>query len=217
MDVRPDPSRLEETRGTSRGLDGLRFAVVDVETTGLQVTRHHILQIAVVTVDVNGRRLDEWSTYTRGRRWPLTHLGPRRIHGISRAMLRHAPTRPAALAEFARRVDGTVLTAHNAEFDLSFLLRAAERYRVRLPEVPLVCTLALSRSLDPDAARSHRLVDVCRRYGVDLDRPHDALADAQATAAALAHLVRDAGITTWDQLAAAGTPRRRVGRDQTAA
>ncbi len=39
---------------------------------------------------------------------------------------------------------------------------------------------------------SHRLGDVAARYGVDLANPHDALADATATAAVLPHLLRAA-------------------------
>ena len=37
----------------------------------------------------------------------------------------------------------------------------------------------MSRRLDPERARSHALGDLCVRYGVSLDRPHDALHDAQ--------------------------------------
>ena len=60
----------------------------------------------------------------------------------------------------------------------------------------------LSRSLDPDRQLSHRLGDVCARYSIPLDRPHDAMADAVATAAVLPYLLKDAGITTREQLLA---------------
>jgi DNA polymerase III epsilon subunit-like protein len=49
---------------------------------------------------------------------------------------------------------------------------------------------------------SHRLTDLCERYGVALDRPHDALADAEATAAVLPHLLLAHGVHDADQLAA---------------
>lgn len=185
------------------GLEGVRFAVIDVETTGLRPSRHHILQLAVVTVDVHGHELDHWSTYVKPPHWPLARLGARRIHGITRPLVRHAPAARGVLAELAERVDGAVLTAHNMAFDLGFIRRGAERYGVAFPEAPLLCTLTVSRSLDPERLLSHRLTDVCRRYAVSLDRPHDALADAQATSAALPYLLKDAGITTWEQLVAA--------------
>ena len=58
----------------------------------------------------------------------------------------------------------------------------------------------MSRALDPEHRQRHRLSDLCERYGVVLVRPHDALADADATAAVLPHLLRAHGVTTVDQL-----------------
>ena len=198
MDPRPEPSSL----------DDVHFAVVDIETTGLDSTRHRILQVAVVTVDITGHTFDEWSSYARPRFLPIARLGPRHIHGITKAELRHAPPPSQAFAELARRLEGTVLTAHNAEFDVGFLQYHARRLGVPFPDVPQVCTLTLSRSLDPERRYSHRLIDVCERYGVALDRPHDALADAHATASVLPHLLREGEIRSWDQLAALATPRQ---------
>ena len=48
----------------------------------------------------------------------------------------------------------------------------------------------MSRQLDPERQLSHRLGDVCERYGVTNQRPHDALYDARATAAILPHLLQ---------------------------
>jgi DNA polymerase-3 subunit epsilon len=58
----------------------------------------------------------------------------------------------------------------------------------------------MSRRLDPDRELSHRLADVCTRYGVVLDRPHDALGDAEATASVLPHLLAAHDITDTSQL-----------------
>jgi DNA polymerase III epsilon subunit-like protein len=58
----------------------------------------------------------------------------------------------------------------------------------------------MSRRLDPERQLSHRLADVAERYGVALDRPHDALADAAATAAILPHLLDAHRITEPEQL-----------------
>ena len=52
----------------------------------------------------------------------------------------------------------------------------------------------------PTAQRSHRLGDLCEYYGVALDDPHDALADAAATAAILPHLLTALDIHEVDGL-----------------
>jgi DNA polymerase III epsilon subunit-like protein len=188
-------------------LTGARFAVVDVETTGLRPDEHHILQIAVVITDVTGVELDTWSTYVRPARWPWMRVGPKEVHGISRRRIARAPSTVAALTELSARVGDAAIVAHNLEFDLGFLQREAEAAGVTLPAGPRWCTLTLSRSLDRSGSRSHKLVDLCSRYGVALDRPHDALEDARATAAIIPGLLREADISTWEQLLARATPR----------
>ena len=180
-----------------------RFAVVDLETTGLNVRRHRILQLGLVVVEADGTVVDRWESLVK-LRWPLQRVGPTHIHGITRATLRGAPRLDDALDELGRRLDGALFTAHNAEFDSTFLARAARRRPIddplRLGLEPRLCTLRMSRRLDPERQQSHRLVDVCDRYGIRLDRPHDALGDADATAAVLPHLLAAHGITEASQL-----------------
>ncbi len=175
-----------------------RFAVVDVETSGLSQRRHRILQIGAVVVEADGREIDRWSTLVK-LRWPLQRVGPTEIHGITRAMLRDAPPLSAALDQLTERLNGAVFTAHNAQFDAGFIERAA-RHRSGFDLGPRLCTLRMSRGLDPDRQQSHRLVDVADRFGVPLVNPHDALADAAATAGVLPHLLAAHGVTEESQL-----------------
>lgn len=180
-----------------------RFAVVDLETSGFSTRRHHILQMGMVTVEADGEVVDEWSSLIH-LPWPLSRVGPTHVHGITRSMLKEAPELDTVLDEFGARLNGSVFTAHNARFDGQFLLRAARRRR---PDDPIqvgledrLCTLRMSRRLDPDHQRAHDLGELCRRYDVDLDRPHDALADAQATAGVLPHLLAAHGISDAAEL-----------------
>jgi DNA polymerase III subunit epsilon len=170
-----------------------RFAVVDLETSGLSSRRHRILQIGVVTVEPDGTVLDQWSTLVR-LAWPWSRVGPRQVHGITRRSLRHAPSADRALTELTRRLDGAVFTAHNADFDAEFLERAARRHGVPLRLERRLCTLRLSRRLDPDRQLTHGLVDLCARYEIPLERPHDALCDARAAAGVLPHLLAAHGV-----------------------
>jgi len=170
-----------------------RFAVVDLETSGLSSRRHRILQIGLVTVEPDGALVDQWSTLVR-LTWPWSRVGPRRLHGITRRDLRDAPSTRHALGELARRLDGGVFTAHNADFDADFLERAARRYGVPLRLDRRLCTLRLSRRLDPDRQLTHGLTDLCTRYDVPIERPHDALCDARATAGVLPHLLAANGV-----------------------
>ncbi len=192
-----DPANLPPNGGRIAALP--RFAVVDIETSGLSTRRHRILQVAVVTVD-DGEIIDEWMSLI-ALRWPLQRVGPRDVHGITRKRLRGAPKQSDVLAELAARLDNAVFTAHNVRFDWQFIERAARRSGVAVSPSHRLCTLRLSRSLDPERQLSHRLGDLCERYGISNDRPHDALHDARATAEALPHLLTEHRVDSTDDLA----------------
>lgn len=227
MARRATSTALSDPRGTPRGVADPLFAVVDVETSGLSVRRHRILQIGLVTVAADGMPVDRWSTLVK-LRWPFQRVGPTAVHGIRRRTLRGAPPLAEGLRDLASRVDGLVLTGHNIEFDAGFLERAAARSGLSLAFGQQVCTLRLSRALDPERELSHTLGDVAARYGVTIDRPHDALSDALATAAILpplldahgvrlggsAHDIRSALVELEDALAAAAAERRRLWQQQ---
>lgn len=208
MDLSPLPPA--EPGGDAAGGVIRRYAVVDVETSGLNAARHRVLQVGVVVVDGDGTVISRWSSLLRPTRRLLFRVGPARIHGIHRRDVRHAPTTGDVLARLAEQLRGARFVAHNTAFDVAFLTRAAARARVSLPIDDPLCTLTMSRRLDPQRTQSHRLGDVCVRYGVTLSRPHDALADAEATAAVLPHLLRAhqqlAIATTGDDQALASPP-----------
>ena len=171
-----------------------RFAVVDVETSGLSSRRHRILQIGLVTVEADGTVVDQWSSLVR-LRWPWSRVGPRRVHGITRRTLRGAPARPPWRSpSCAGGSTANVFTAHNADFDAAFIERAAARSSLAMPLGPRLCTLQLSRRLDPERQLTHGLADVTARYDVTIERHHDALCDARATAAVLPHLLAAHGV-----------------------
>jgi DNA polymerase III epsilon subunit-like protein len=175
-----------------------RFAVLDVETSGLRPDRHRLLQIGVVRVLGDGTVIDRWDTLLRA---PWRPLGGRDIHGLSRRSLRGAPRLRQVAGQLATALEGSIVCAHNAEFDWLFVSRGLRRAGVPPPDVVRLCTLRLSRSLDPERERSHRLGDLCLRYQVPLTRAHDAAADAAATAALLPLLLAEARITDRAQLA----------------
>lgn len=176
--------------------------MLDLETTGLDPERHRIVQVGLVIADASGTVLDRWMSYVGPGLAVWRGVGPSHVHGIRRRDVWRAPRAGAVLTELAGRLAGTRVVAHNAAFDLTFLRIAARQHHVALDLPHPLCTLQLSRALDPERSQSHRLGDLCTRYGIELRRAHDALADAEATAALLPHLLRAHGVADVDQLAA---------------
>lgn len=174
------------------------YAVVDLETTGLRPT-DTILQMAVVLTDVTGRITRQWSTHVRPPRFMSADLGPRHIHGIGRRHLLFAPRLNRAMHTLAELTAGRIVVAHNAPFDTRFLRTAADNVGISLDWAGVLCTLDLSRRLDPNRHKNHRLTSLCEDYGIRLDQAHDALHDARATAELLPHLLREHTIVSIDQ------------------
>lgn len=158
-----------------------RFAVQDVETTGLRADEHRVVEIAVVTTDLRGVVLDEWSTRVN----PQGPVGATHIHGITQADVADAPVFAEVLPELNRRLAKAAVAAHNARFDLAFVRREYRRAGWDLPLVPALCTLEASAYHLPSLDR-RRLAECCWAVGVPVNGAHSALGDARATAALLA-------------------------------
>ena len=186
--------------GPTTSIDNVRFAVVDTETTGLSTDDDRVLQIGVVVVRGDGSVEREFVTYVRRLTWGVGHVGAFHIHGITRRQLRSGMKPREALETLNRLIDGCVFTAHNAKFDIGFLQSDSTRLEVPLKLTGPLCTLNLSRKLDPQRTMSHKLKDVAARFGKSTDRPHDALADAQLTAAVLPDLLAAHRVTTYAEL-----------------
>src|SRR5258706_7714073 len=193
-----DDSSLSDTSLNNTSLNNTAFVVVDVETSGLNPRRHRVLQIALVTCYGDGRVVDRWSTYVH--LGLLRRVGPRRIHGITRAVLREAPRFAELTAELHQRTAGATVVGHNVEFDWAFLAAQHRRCRRPLPDGRLLDTLELSRSSDPDRGQRHRLLDLAERAGLAFAHRHDALADAEATPPGLPDLFARARVASLEDL-----------------
>jgi len=154
------------------------YAVVDVETTGL-ARDDRIVSAAVYRLDARGDVVDHWYTPVNPQRDP----GPTWIHGLTSEMLADAPLFPEIAEEFAERLRGRVLVAHNAVFDWSMIAREYARARMVAPVRQRLCTIALSKELGLPLA-NHRLETLAAHYGVVQRRAHHALDDARVLAEA---------------------------------
>ena len=180
-----------------RSLSELRFAVVDVETTGGAAWRgHRIIDIGIVEVAGGGITAEYESLVNPGRAVPpmITSLT-----GITTDMVRDAPYFEHVADEIAGLLRGRVFVAHNAMFDWSFVSRELTDALGDAPEVPRLCTVRLARRLVPELKRRNLDV-VCRHFGVPIHARHRAHGDALATARVLLRLLDEAAGLGIDDL-----------------
>ncbi|MGI5878399.1 MAG: PolC-type DNA polymerase III [Christensenellales bacterium] len=175
--------------------------VLDIETTGLTVSRDGITEIAAVLVE-GGQITGRFQTFVN----PGVPIPPTVVHltGITDDMVRDAPDATEALRRFHEFAGGRALVAHNAGFDMGFLRRYGREAGAAFDQ-PVVDTLALARALYP-TNRSHKLAALCKKLGVRLEGHHRAINDAEATAGLFRVMIeelRNRGVSRLDQVNAA--------------
>ena len=168
-------------------LGNVTFTVLDVETTGLSAASgHRICEIALLRYR-GGKVLDSFESLIDPQR--SISPGASAVNGLSDFQVNGQPV----FGQIAERVqavlDGAVLVAHNAPFDLSFL--AAEWRRLRWPPRLgfTVDTLLLARRLYN--FRRNNLVEVARSLRVRIDQEHRAMGDVWTTLRVLQVMLAD--------------------------
>jgi DNA polymerase-3 subunit epsilon len=128
------------------------------------------------------------------------------LTGINDSMLAAAPRLGAVLPRLLEFSRGCVLVAHNAPFDLRFLVAGCGDCGVAWPGFTVLDTVMLARRvMDPDEVADCKLGTLAGFFGARTAPSHRALADARATADVLSWLVRrleHRGIRTLQQLSA---------------
>ena len=194
---------------SSPALDGCRFAVVDVETTGTRARRgDRIIEIAVVSAEA---QVLFHTLVNPGIPVP-PFVGS--LTGITEPMLREAPPFDAVVDGLLDALRDTVFVAHNARFDWAFVSAEVERARGLLLQGPRVCTMRLARRLLPDLPRRN-LDTVSYHFGITIEGRHRAVGDAVAAARVLHRLLglaKERGAVTLADLLAIGSRLSATGK-----
>jgi DNA polymerase III epsilon subunit family exonuclease len=154
------------------------FLAFDTETTGLFPIMHRLVEIGAVRFRLDGRELATFQQLID----PEIPIPPevQQVHGITDAMVRRKPTIEHVLPQFIEFLgeSDTILLAHHAPFDLSFLAMALTRLGLAYPLHSLFDTLEMARRLYP-TWHSHRLEHVAVRLMSANRAEHRALSDAR--------------------------------------
>jgi DNA polymerase III subunit epsilon len=153
---------------------GAEFLAVDTETNGLAGDLCELTEVGAVLVG-GGECHDTFESLVSVER-PLSR-GIERFTGITQAMVDTAPPPEEVLPELAELLEGRVLVAHNARFDVGVLSQAFERAGLDWPDPPVLCTVAMARKLAP-LVRKRGLAELAASLGIEVDEVHRALPDA---------------------------------------
>ncbi len=143
------------------------FVVFDIETTGFSPIHNRIIEIGAVKIE-NGEMTGKFSTFVNPD-VPIP-FEIEKLTGINDEMVIGAPMIEQVLPQFMEFCQGAVLVAHNANFDMGFIM-----------DFTYVDTVGIARLLLPHQAK-HTLDAVAKTLGISLENHHRAVDDAQATA-----------------------------------
>jgi DNA polymerase III subunit epsilon len=159
-----------------------QFAIVDVETTGLDRQTDRIVEIAVI-IEYPDRVLYEWTTLLNPG---VESAGPTKIHGITDEMVAVAPPFSAIAGDLAYLLTNRLVVAHNAAFDVAFIEQAF--HRTGTPISPAAIAYFDTMAAAEQTGLPRKLGTLCAEMGVFYD-PHCALDDAKVTLQVLAKLL----------------------------
>ncbi len=155
------------------------YAVVDLETTGLDPSKDQITEIAAVLIDGDGKIHSEIETFIR-----ISGEIPEYITvltGITNEDVQtHGIPEWEALSRLFCFIGNYPVIAFNADFDMGFLRAAASRQKMDFPIKEVRCALEAARRAWP-ILKSHRLSALCalEHLGPQI---HRALDDCKKTA-----------------------------------
>ncbi len=187
----------------SRLFRELPMVVFDFETTGLDAREDRIVEVGAIKL-VNGEAVDEFSTLVNPGILIPDHISS--ISGINNQMVADKPSIETVLPKMLEFISGSLLFAHNADFDMAFLTANASRLGYEL-HLPCFCTFKLSRQLLPQL-ESRSLDRLAQHYGLSFVSRHRSIGDAQVTATVFHKMLDAEGshLNTWGELQAiAGT------------
>ncbi len=155
----------------------LPWSFVDLETTGISPTQgHRTCELAVLRVEPDGTTQLLESLVN-----PLRPIDPHasRVNGIYDTDVSDSPTFAQLIPALNAILADTILIAHNAPFDTSFLAVEYALARAEIPVVPLLDTLKIAR--EHFRFPNNKLGTIAQVLEVPVTIQHRAAADAQTT------------------------------------
>ena len=179
--------------------ENLSYVIMDIETTGLDPVNDEIIEIGAIKVA--GKEIKDMFNMLAK---PEKALPPNitDLTGISSEMLANElPIKPV-ISKFADFIGNSILIAHNAEFDISFLRNKMKKWLNKDIDNFVICTLLISRDILPNL-ENHKLPTIGHYFGLETANRHRAIGDSTLTYEIwlkLLEKLKDKKITTKTEL-----------------
>ncbi|GAB3837974.1 3'-5' exonuclease [Hymenobacter jeollabukensis] len=172
-------------------LHEVNFTAIDFETATER--RDSACSIGLVRVQ-GGQIVDTHQYLIRPVELRMAPMN-QRVHGISLQQVLTAAPLPELWPVLHPFIEGQLVVAHNAPFDVSVLEHSLRAYAVPVPDFHSLCSVKLMRASHP-GLDSYRLNNLAAHFGLTLNH-HDSLSDAVACAELAIRALRSGHPFRW--------------------
>ena len=151
------------------------LVAIDLETTGLSPLVDQIIEIAAIKINSQGLTIFH-SLINPQIPIPVETIV---FHQINDQMIQTAPKLNEILPELMVFLDNLPIGAHNAKFDLGFLVMALQKNAFELSTSDIFCSCKLARQTHKNSA-NHKLITLVNDLNIPLVNHHRATDDAYA-------------------------------------
>lgn len=166
---------------------GAAFCAFDTETTGLDYKKDKIIEIGAVKFDRNGV-IDRFDSFIKID-FPLPPLITQITH-ITDQMIASSPSAAVVLGGFEEFSRGTILVAHNAQFDYNFVSQGLSDSSLLPLKNKVIDTLQAARWAYPKNGK-FSLQYLAAGLKIDVHAAHRADDDARVCMELLLRIIRD--------------------------
>jgi DNA polymerase III subunit epsilon len=151
------------------------LVAIDLETTGLSCAFEHIIEIGALKIT------PEKTDYFKQLIRPSNPIPKRStlIHGITNKMVDHSPPISEVISQFNHFLGNLPIVAHNAQFDIGFLIKAFDTHKIKIPESKVYCSIKFSRAIFKEIG-NYRLQHLIKVFNLPITEKHRAFHDALA-------------------------------------
>lgn len=152
------------------------YCILDLETTGFSPVTEKITEIGIMKLK-DGKVTDKFSCFVN----PEKPIPSRVIEvtNITDDMVKGAETIGQVFPKMLDFISGSVLVAHNAEFDVGFLKHNAKVLGYDF-DFTYLDTLTLAQDIFPDF-KTYKLGRIAKKLGIKVEVAHRALDDVDTT------------------------------------